>query len=271
MPASDEDGLTVSISQLKEFTICPRRYQLHRVLGVEPAFVPVPLALGSATHAAMGAMYTSIHERAEVPAVEAVLQVFRDTWALESEGPVPIKLDDDAPDPVDVGVRMLSAFHRHVLAAGPVSVVAVELPFSGVELHDPDTGEVLDEKLSGVIDLVVREHDHNVIVEHKTAARRWNRDQLDQDLQLTAYQVAARDIGLGEVGLRYQVVTKAKLPVVQAESVVRDHLAEVDFMRTATGVLRAIGAGAFWPTRGWACGQCPYAAACTGSRDGGSR
>jgi hypothetical protein len=171
MPASDEDGLTVSISQLKEFTICPRRYQLHRVLGVEPAFVPVPLALGSATHAAMGAMYTSIHERAEVPAVEAVLQVFRDTWALESEGPVPIKLDDDAPDPVDVGVRMLSAFHRHVLAAGPVSVVAVELPFSGVELHDPDTGEVLDEKLSGVIDLVVREHDHNVIVEHKTAAR----------------------------------------------------------------------------------------------------
>jgi ATP-dependent helicase/DNAse subunit B len=71
MPASDEDGLTVSISQLKEFTICPRRYQLHRVLGVEPAFVPVPLALGSATHAAMGAMYTSIHERAEVPAVEA--------------------------------------------------------------------------------------------------------------------------------------------------------------------------------------------------------
>ena len=83
MPASDEDGLTVSISQLKEFTICPRRYQLHRVLGVEPAFVPVPLALGLATHAAMGTMYTSIHERAEVPPVDEVLQVFRDTWALE--------------------------------------------------------------------------------------------------------------------------------------------------------------------------------------------
>jgi hypothetical protein len=178
---------------------------------------------------------------------------------------VPIKLDDDDPDPVDVGVRMLVAFHRHVVAEGPVAVVAVELPFSGVELHDPDTGEVLDEKLSGVIDLVVREHDHNVVVEHKTAARKWSRDQLDQDLQLTAYQVAARDIGLGEVGLRYQVVTKAKLPVVQAESVVRDRLAEVDFMRTATGVLRAIGAGAFWPTRGWACGQCPYAHACSGS------
>ena len=82
---------------------------------------------------------------------------------------------------------------------------------------------------------------------------------------------AERPPGAGEVGLRYQVVTKAKLPVVQAESVVRDRQAEVDFMRTATGVLRAIGAGAFWPTRGWVCGQCPYAAACTGSSGRGSR
>lgn len=266
MAASEADGLTVSISQLKEFEICPRRYQLHRVLGVEPAFVPVPLALGSATHAAMGAVYTSIQERAEPPPVDEVLQVFRDTWALEGDGPVPIKLDDDDPDPVDVGVRMLEAFHRHVVAEGPVAVVAVELPFSGVELHDPDTGEVLDEKLSGVIDLVVREDDHNVVVEHKTAARKWSRDQLDHDFQVTAYQVAARQLELGdEVGLRFQIVTKTKLAVVQVEDVVRDPLAEIDFLRTATGVLRAIGAGAFWPVRSWACKSCQYAHACSGS------
>lgn len=267
MAASEADGLTVSISQLKEFTICPRRYQLHRVLGIEPAFVPVPLALGSATHAGIGAIYTSLLVRAEVAPVEEVVQVFRDSWSLATDGPVPINVDEDDADPVDVGVRMLTAFHRHVVAAGPVAVVAVELPFSGVTLHDPDTGEILDEKLTGVIDLVVREADRNVIVEHKTAARKWTRDQLDHDIQLTAYQVAARDRDLGgDVGLRFQIVTKAKAATIQVEDVVRDDLAEVDFLRTATGVLRAIGAGAFWPLKSWACSSCPYAHACSGSR-----
>lgn len=266
MDASHDDGLTVSISQLKEFMICPRRYLLHRVLAVESSFVPLPLALGAAAHKSIGFTYTSIRDRGDVPELDEVLQVFRDAWTVEGSGVAPIKVEDDEPDPVDVGVRMVTAFHRHVLAAVPIRVVAVELPFRGVELHDPDTGAVLDETLSGVMDLVVQEDEHHVVVEHKTAARRWSNQQLKDDLQLTAYQVAARHVGLGEVGLRYQVVTKAKLPVVQAESVVRDRLAEVDFMRTATGVLRAIGAGAFWPVRSWACASCPYSHACSGTR-----
>jgi hypothetical protein len=54
---ADDDGLRVSVSALKEFLICPRRYQLHRVLGIAPAFVPVPLALGSAVHVGIAATY----------------------------------------------------------------------------------------------------------------------------------------------------------------------------------------------------------------------
>ena len=261
------EGLTVSVSQLKEFMICPRRYQLHRVLGVEPAFVPVPLALGSAAHAGFAAIYTAIADRGEVPLVDEVVQVFRDAWAVAAEGPVPLQLDDDAADPVDAGVRMLTAFHAHVATAGPIDVVAVELPFAGVEVHDPDTGAVLDEQLGGVLDLVIAEGERKVVVEHKTAARKWTADQLDHDFQVTAYQLAARTMGLGDdVGLRLQVVTKTKQAVVVVEDVVRDELAEVDFLRTAAGVLRAIGAGAFWPVRSWACKSCPYAHACSSGR-----
>ncbi len=268
------DGLAVSVSQLKEFMICPRRYQLHRVLGVEPAFVPVPLVLGSAAHAGFGAIYTSLQQGDEVLPLDEVLQVFRDAWSVAIDGPVPVKLEDEEADPVDAGVRMLAAFHRHVVTAGPVTVVAVELPFSGVELVDPDTGEVLEEHLVGVLDLLLSEGggdvdgaERNVLVEHKTAGRRWTREQLDHDFQVTAYQVAARKIGLGEeVGLRFQIVTKTKVASIQVEDVVRDDLAEVDFLRTATGVLRAIGTGAFWPVRSWACKSCPYAHACSGSR-----
>lgn len=276
--AAVDDGLTVSISQIKEFLICPRRYQLHRVLGVEPAFLPVPLALGSAVHAGFAATYVGIQATGQVIPLDAILQAFRDEWSGATDGPVALKLDEDDPDPVDVGTRILTAFHRHVVENPEVDVVAVELPFDGVELTDPDTGEVLDEKLSGVMDLVVREGAdgavvrdgvHNVVVEHKTAARKWTRDQLDHDFQLTAYQIAARQqLGLGDVSLRYQVVTKTKVAAVQVEDVVRDDLAEVDFLRTAAGVLRAIGSGSFWPLRSWACKSCQYAHACSGIRSG---
>ena len=259
----------VSVSQLKEYLICPRRYQLHRVLGVEPAFIPVPLALGSATHAGIGKIYTSLQDLGTCSPLDEVLQVFRDAWSGAIDGPVPLKLEEDAADPVDTGVRMLVAFYRHVLSADPanVNVIAVELPFGSVELHDPDTGEVLEEKLTGVIDLVVNEHGQNVIVEHKTAAKKWSQEQLAHDVQVSAYQVAAPSIGLGEqVGLRYQVVTKTKLAAVQVEDVIRDEIAEVDFLRTASGVLNAIGASPFWPVRSWACKSCQYAHACSGRR-----
>jgi len=271
-----DDGLTVSVSQLKEFMICPRRYQLHRVLGIEPAFTPTPLALGSAAHAGFAAIYTSIKNHGEATPLDQVIQVFRDDWAVAVDAPVPLRLDEDAADPVDTGVRMLTAFHAHVAAAGPVNVVAVEMPFHGVELHDPDTGEILDEKLGGVVDLVLAEpagitgaggQMRNVIVEHKTAARKWTSDQLDHDFQVTAYQIAAKAIGLGDdVGLRLQVVTKTKQAAVIVDDVVRDELAEVDFLRTAAGVLRAVGAGAFWPVRSWACKTCQYAHACSTGR-----
>lgn len=48
------------------------------------------------------------------------------------------------------------------------------------------------------------------VVGHKTSARRYTEDQLRFDLQPTAYQLAARALGLGGVGLRFQVITEKR-------------------------------------------------------------
>ena len=66
--------------------------------------------------------------------------------------------------------------------------------------------------------------------------------------------------------MRFQVVTKTKVPAVQVVDLQRDEHDEDDFMRTAVGVLRAIDAGAFFPVRGWQCRGCQYAHACIGAR-----
>ena len=261
-------GLHVSVSAIKEYLRCPRAFEMHRVRGVEPAFVPVPLAFGSAFHAALAFFYGMIKEGGAVPSLDDVTSVFVDAWRNAADGPLALQSDDEDDAGVDhegKGIQMIAAFHAHATAA-PVQVEAVEQGFA-VELHDPDTGEVLEEHLVGAFDLVLREDDRRVICEHKSSSRKYGLDQITFDHQMTAYRLAARQLGLGErVGLRYQIVTKTKVPAVQVADLVRGDADEDDFLRTVVGVLRAVEAGAFYPVRGWQCRGCQYAHKCAGAK-----
>jgi CRISPR/Cas system-associated exonuclease Cas4 (RecB family) len=261
------EGLYISVSQVKSYLMCPRKYELHYVLREEPAFVPVALAFGSAFHAALAGFYGELKASGEPLRDDLVLEVFRDEWAKAEEGPVPLQPDDDddgTDQIVDKGVAMLHVFLEHAAAAGPADVESVELSFA-VPICDVDTGEQLEEVLVGAVDLVVREDGHRVVVEHKTAAKRYGLEQIRFDLQPTAYKLAAKEMGLGDVGLRYQVITKTKTPAVQVADLHRDEQDEDDFLRTVGGVLRAIDAGVSYPLRGWQCRSCPYAHACKGA------
>ncbi len=258
-------GLHISISQVKTYLRCARQYELKYVKGIKPAFIPIALAFGSAFHAALAFYYGMIHELGTAPTVGETTQVFIDAWRNAADGPLPLQAEEDdaCVDHEAKGAQMIAAFYTHA-ALTPVAVEAVEQGF-GVELHDPDTGELLEETLVGAFDLVVLEGERYVIIEHKSAARRYSQDQLRYDVQPTAYKLAARHLGLGQVGVRFQVVTKTKMPAVQLADLVRGEHDEEDFMRTVVGVLRAIDAKAFYPVRGWQCRGCQFAHACAGA------
>jgi CRISPR/Cas system-associated exonuclease Cas4 (RecB family) len=260
------DGLYISVSQVKQFLMCPRKYELHYILREEPAFVPVALAFGSAFHEALASYYGEIKVTGEMLRRDLVLNVFRDAWTRAVEGPVPLQADADEDDAgtdhvIDKGVSMLHTFCEFVAKATIPEVESVEWSFA-VPIHDVVTGEQFEEQLVGAVDLVLREDGRRVIVEHKTAAKKYGVDQIRFDLQPTAYQLAARKIGLGDVALRYRVITKTKVPAIQIADLHRDEQDEQDFLRTVGGVLRAIDAGVSYPVRGWACRSCPYSAAC---------
>jgi putative RecB family exonuclease len=161
---------------------------------------------------------------------------------------------------------MLHTFYEAaVKCAGEVVVEQVEHPFA-VAVHDPDTGELLEEMLVGTMDLVVVENGRRIVVEHKSSSKKYTQDQLRWDLQATCYEWAARQAGLGDVTIRFQVVTKTRIPAIQVADVHRDEQDEDDFLRTVGGVLRAIDAGVSYPIRGWACRSCPYRAPCEAQR-----
>ncbi len=262
LPIVEYGTLYASVSQLKTFLMCPRKFDLRYVRGASPAFIPAALAFGTAVHSALARFYLGHQLNGTAPPLELITQTFRDAWAAATAGPVPLQVDDDEDITklIDLGVRMLTVFHAHA-ADKPVLVEAIESPFA-VPLHDPSTGEVLEEMLIGVFDLVVREGERRVIVEHKTSAKKYAQDQLEHDLQMSGYKFAANELGWSETGLRFQVLTKTKTPAVQLDDIVRGPLANDDFLRTAVGVLRGIDAGVSYPVRGWQCRGCPFRAPC---------
>lgn len=266
MTAPRPDGLYVSVSQLKTYLRCPRQYEFRYVRGEKPESVAVALVLGSAVHAALASYYTGLRDGSAL-ALDDMLEVYAGAWIAAQPADLPVLTDDGVPlASVEAhGVAMLRAFHAHAARAPAVRPVLIEAPFN-VDLHDPATGEVLDEKLTGVIDLVAERDGRLRIFEHKTAGRRYGRDQLEYDVQPTGYLFAARQLGLNVEGATFQVLVKTTTPVVQVEDVERDAAAENDFLLTVVGVLRAIDAGAFYPVRGWACRGCAYARSCAAGR-----
>jgi CRISPR/Cas system-associated exonuclease Cas4 (RecB family) len=260
------DELYVSITQLKTWMLCPRQFELRYVRGVQPENVPKALAFGTSFHGALARYYIDIRDFGTPPPVEKLIETFVDLWKQKLQGPVPVEGADDEDegkgDPIDLAAKMLRKFNEEAKLAPGATVEAIELPFS-IDLLDPDTGEILEERLVGVIDLVLKEDGHHVLVEHKSSAKKYAYDQLRHDFQPTAYQIAVRDRGWNEVGLRYQVVTKTKSPQVQIEDVMRDAADESDFRRLSLGVLKAIDAGVSYPVRSWACKSCSFKAACS--------
>lgn len=268
-PFAANEGLLVSVSQIKTYLRCPRAHEYRYVRGALPEFLPVPLAFGTAIHSGLAAYYGGIKLTGRSPPPDEVVQAFRDAWERAATGTVPLQRlhdeDEEEISPVDKGVEMLSVFFANAETGDLPEVDSVELPFIA-PLFDPDSGDLLEEKLSGVMDLVLVENGRKVIVEHKSSAKRYAPDVLRFDFQVTAYQHAARELHYGEVGLRYQIITKTKKPVVQIEDVRRDSQDEDDFLRISVGVLAAIDAGISYPVRGWMCRSCPYQMACNTKR-----
>ena len=188
-------GLHLSVSQVNTFLLCPEKYKHSYVVGTPPSHRPAALSFGSAIHHALATFYGFLKTYGKKPSQGRIQTAFSDRWDVELRDSLPIqyKAGEDAGKVKDLGIAMLKRSHEDGFV--PDKVIAVEQPFS-VEIHDPETGVILEEALVGAIDLVAEHEGRTVIVEHKTAARKFAQDRLTFDLQPTAYQIAARELGI---------------------------------------------------------------------------
>ena len=197
----------VSFTQLDTYLRCPLRYRLQYVDRVEPDFVPAALALGSGIHGAAALLFRGIASGAR-PTVEDVQAYFASLWALETtHRPVRFGERDSPESLLDLGTRMLAVLCAEVPDA--TEVVAVESAFA-VPLVDQATGAVLDRDLVGTLDLVERDAEGRlVVVDLKTAARKYSDLQVEASLQLSIYSYATAMNGLADeadLRLRFDVL-----------------------------------------------------------------
>lgn len=125
-------------------------------------------------------------------------------------------------------------------------------------------GDPLTLPLIGEIDAIVDSPDGPVIVDWKTASRKWPESKVRLDLQPTCYLYAVKDVGGKPVSrFRFEVITKTKTPAVDIQDTVRheDHFQRL--VETVKVLEKIVKAEAFLPNdQGWACGDCPYSLTC---------
>jgi len=252
--AALRDAPHVSVSAIKTYMMCPMKYAHRYVFKTEPTHRSVALVLGSAVHEALAVFYTHHGVKGEDPPEDLVTDTFSSAWDDMLVGDPPVRGDDLGADK-DMGISILRAFYES--APRPIKVLAVELPFS---MPLPTSERVI----VGAIDAVVVDGDgRSVLVEHKTAPRRWSQVQLDHDIQPTIYQLAARHLDLTDKPtIRFDFLMKQKKPSLVTEEVHRSSEQEQEALEVFTQILWAVDTEVFFPFRGWGCAGCEFTETC---------
>ncbi len=163
-----------------------------------------------------------------------------------------------------MGEAMLGLIHENDVNSDLV-VVDVEVPLTAT-LYREDQ-EPTDYKLAGVIDVIFKDQQENlIVVDNKTAARAMAQNTADENHQMTsyAYLLAANKyvFPTAPVTCRFDVFRKLKTPKIEHVYTSRTADDRRRFARIANGVLDAIDAGIFIPQSSWLCADCGYQDAC---------
>lgn len=250
----------LSVSQISTWLQCARKYEYSYIERLPWPAVPSALTFGTAVHAALAALSQARLEGDE-PTLGDLHDAYRVAWAAEAK-PIEMK-DGETPEALDAMAKAMLALSLEQPQAG--RVIAVEEPFR-IELA-PGLPPFI-----GVIDLVEEWNGRAVVIEHKTAAQRFTDQRVADDLQPTAYALAALAMGLPgvtaieDVEIRFHVLLKLKKPAIDERPTRRTARQADELREVATAVWAAREAGIFPPNRGWACAGCPFEGPCRGGR-----
>lgn len=240
--------MRISPTRLKTYLTCPRQY---RYVYIDKIEVPLSssLAFGRAVHEALHLLYLDGDGQVATDPAPAIA-TFDRLWqeALERDNPT---FTSSSPTPE--GYRELA----HRMLTGFIAGQS-DKPFPLV-MEFPFEVEASEHTLVGIIDRVDAGGDGLTIVDYKTGRAKPSRRDVDGDLQLTVYALAAEQVfGMPVERIVYYhlrdqteiVTTRGTEEFERLTSLVLPH------------VLQAIEAAMFPPCYGYWCRYCDHRERC---------
>jgi putative RecB family exonuclease len=224
------------------------------------------LEFGTCIHRVLEQFY-SARMIGEKLLLKDVHQIFEITWKGIAEGRDDIKYSEG------YDFKTLSMFGKDLLTAwynkmpnDNFTILAIEEAFSFTlpDIRIPIIGamDLVEEDSAGII----------IITDFKTSSRAYSKDEVDQNQQLTMYQIAAKQNGYGnrEILLRFDTLIKTKTPKFEQYWTTRSELDERRLIKKAALVWDGISKGVFVANdTSWKCKGCAYKKACDDYLEGG--
>ncbi|MEW5907663.1 MAG: PD-(D/E)XK nuclease family protein [Patescibacteria group bacterium] len=175
--------MRISYTALDTYKSCPLKFKFQEIDKIK---VPknIELIFGSVVHSSLKYMF----ERSPLyPTIDQVIDFFRNLWDEKLQAFNTPDFEQKKKVYYEEGIDMLKRFYKHNQPWN-FNVVDLESRFEA-DITDKKSGE--KHTLVGTIDRIDKNHDENFyeIIDYKTQKRMPSKDSIDQDLQISIYQL----------------------------------------------------------------------------------
>ena len=243
-----------SLNQILNF--CSLQWMFEKIERLPRPFTPIGIAMGSAYHRVMENIALHRMEQ-KLPTEKDTRDLFMSLWEREQKEGPPLEKDEEMT-PEQLGLQGADLVVAYLKQVDPEErVISMNETFA-VPVGDSDR------PLIGEIDCVVEHAKARFLVDWKSSARRWPKDQADRSLQPTTYLYAHRQLHPAEAPwFRFDVVVKNKAPVVERHITVRSPDDFLRFERLVSKAEQIIQHELFYPSdQSFACSGCQYREPC---------
>lgn len=249
----------LSASAILGYCDCSLAYKFGRIDKLPMEFKSDALEFGTCIHRVLEQFY-SARMIGEKMLLKYVHEIFETTWKDIAEDREDIRYsnDNDFKSLLMYGKDLLTAWYNK-LPDDQFTILAIEEAFSftlpGVPIPIIGAMDLIEEDSAGTI----------IITDFKTSGRAYSKDEVDQNQQLTMYQIAAKRNGYGdrEILLRFDTLIKTKTPKFEQYWTTRSQLDERRLIKKAAQVWDGISKGVFVANdTSWKCKGCAYKQAC---------
>ena len=257
----------LSASSIGDYCECSLLYKFGRVDRLPMEHKSDALEFGTCIHKVLEEYYLEKMSDHRL-SLKDIHRLFEETWTRIADGRTDIKYaaGKDFKTLLMLGIDLLSVWYQKQ-PNDNFKVIAIEEPFSCTL---PD----IPVPIIGAIDLVEEDDCGTVIItDFKTSGRAYSVDEVDQNQQLTIYQIAAKNNGFAdrEILLKFDTLIKTKTPKYEQYWTTRSEIDERRIITKVKQVWDGISKGVYVPNdQSWRCKNCSYKKACDEFMEGGN-